>query len=51
MKAVFTQFMEPLVTENAGRLLNDGPETQIPRAVEALEKFAKTTPLRRPGQR
>lgn len=45
--SIFEAFVEPLVAKNDGRLFNDGPETQIPRAVEALEKFAKTTPLRR----
>lgn len=48
MNETFKRFIEPLVAEGNGqRLFNDGPEVQIARAVEALEKFAKTTPLHR----
>ena len=48
MRETFRAFVGPLAVERNGqRLLNDGPEVQIARAVEELEKFAKTTPLRR----
>lgn len=48
MYETFKSFVEPLAVEGNGqRLFNDGPETQIARAIEALEKFHKTTPLRR----
>lgn len=43
----FKAFAAAIVTRNDDNLLNDGPKEQTVRAVEALEKFAQTTPLRR----
>ncbi|MEU3168962.1 hypothetical protein [Streptosporangium sp. NPDC006930] len=45
MNEIFHQFAAAIVARNDDNLLDHGPEEQTARAVEALEKFAKTTPL------
>ena len=43
--AAFESLAKMVVTRNADRLLNDGPDEQIARAIELLQCFANTTPL------
>ncbi|MFI6510047.1 hypothetical protein ACIBCT_20780 [Streptosporangium sp. NPDC050855] len=45
MRAVFEKFAADIVARNDDHLLDYGPEEQIAKAVEALEKFSKTTPI------
>lgn len=42
----FEKFAATIVARNDDHLLDDGPEEQTARAVEALERFAVRTPLR-----
>jgi hypothetical protein len=45
MASVLRSFVERIVAANDDRLFNYGPDEQIARALEELERFARTTPL------